>query len=173
MLFVAAVLIAPGVSHPAYSSLAHTTSELAGQNMPAAWMMRLGFMGFGLGVAVASLARWQAMPTLASATLLFGLCMVAAAVWSHLPIDPSLGGSTGEDGLHSLAATAMGFAFAAAVATRLWQQRGRGHWLDWMAVAAAVPLPLGMAALPTMDGALQRTMFAISFLWLWQVLASD
>lgn len=171
--FVAAAAIAPWFSHPGYSSISHTTSELAGQNMPRAWIMRLGFTGFGAGTALAALMGWRRQPAVAAALLLFGLCMIAAAIWSHLPIDPALGGSRQEDDWHSVAASAMGAAFAAATALHLWQTRGATRWLDGTALAASVVLPLGMAALPQLDGALQRLMFAISFVWIWRVIARD
>jgi hypothetical protein len=171
--FVVAAAVAPWLSHPDYSSIAHTTSELAGQNMPHAWIMRAGFTGFGSGTALAALWRWRDGPTVALALLLFGLCMVAAAIWSHLPIDPALGGNRAEDDAHSVAASAMGAAFAAAVVLHLWQTRGAQRWLDTIALAAATLLPLAMLALPAVDGALQRLMFGISFIWIWQVLARD
>jgi Protein of unknown function (DUF998) len=171
--FVTAAAVAPWLSHPDYSSVAHTTSELAGQNMPNAWIMRAGFIGFGGGTALAALWRRRSMPAVAAALLLFGLCMVAAAIWSHLPIDPALGGNHDEDSAHSVAASAMGAAFAAAVALHWWQTRGAQRWLDAIALAAATLLPMAMLALPAVDGALQRLMFAISFVWIWQVLARD
>lgn len=171
--FVAAAAIAPLYSHPDYSSIRHSTSELAGQAMPHAWIMRAGFIGFGGGTALSALLRWRAMPAVAATMLLFGLAMLAAAVWSHLPIDPALGGNRAEDDRHSVAASVMGAAFVAAAALHLWRTRGGQAWLDGMALAAGTLLPLAMLALPDWDGALQRLMFGISFVWIWQVLARD
>lgn len=170
--FAAAAAVAPFFSHPDYDSLRHTTSQLAGQNMPSAWIMRAGFTGFGSGTVLASLL-WRRQPMVAAALVLFGLCMVAAAVWSHLPIDPALGGSQALDDLHSLAATAMGMAFVAATGLHLWQTRGAMRWLDGTALAAAIVLPLAMLAWPQLAGAAQRLMFAISFVWLWQLIGRD
>jgi hypothetical protein len=74
-----------------------------------------------------------------------------------------------EDALHSVAATAMGFAFAAGVVAAALHtgRRGRlgGLAVDALAVAASLVVPLAMFAWPTADGALQRIMFAVAYLW--------
>lgn len=166
-LFAVAASIGPLWSHPGYSPLAHSLSELAGQAMPHAWIMRGGFVGFGLAVGLASLMRWRHDPLLHLALLLFGLAMLAAAFWSHLPIAAVGGGSRREDDLHSLAASAMGVAFTVACVARL-----RSTWalgverLTALALLAAIILPLVMLLQPTIAGAAQRMMFAISFAWL-------
>jgi Protein of unknown function (DUF998) len=166
-LFVLAALAGPFFSHPDYSSISHTTSELAGQNMPGAWIMRTGFIGFGAGTLAASALVFRRIPDVAAALMLFGLAMIVAAFWSNMPIDPALGGTAADDRLHSIAATGMGFAFAAAAALRLWRHRfALSQWPAWGALAASILLPLGMVAFPMIDGALQRAMFVISFFWI-------
>jgi hypothetical protein len=62
----------------------------------------------------------------------------------------------------------MGFAFAfGVVATVLSRAKGVGRLRmhDILAVAASVLIPLGMIAVPEVDGLLQRLMFAIAFAW--------
>jgi hypothetical membrane protein len=98
--FVLAAMVAPFASHPDYSSVRHSLSELAGQDMPNAWIMRVGFVVFGAAVLAASLARFRNDPAVFGALSLFGVAMVAAAYWSHLPITQLAGGSQGEDDLH-------------------------------------------------------------------------
>jgi len=61
-IFVIAAAIAPAFSHPAYSSVSHSLSELAGQAMPYAWIMRGGFVAFGLSMVAASLMRLSTNP---------------------------------------------------------------------------------------------------------------
>jgi Protein of unknown function (DUF998) len=166
-LFILAATVGPLVSHEDYSWISNTTSELAGQNMPNAWLMRLGFLGFGLATAVAAALKFRSAPLVYSALIAFGACMIAAAAWSHLPIDPALGGSRAEDNLHSVAASAMGVAFVAATGLRLWPARvTRFDWLSALALAASVLLPLAMLTFPMIDGLLQRMMFAVSFVWI-------
>lgn len=166
-VFVIAALVGPFFSHPDYSWFSHTTSELAGQTMPNAWIMRLGFISFGAGVSAAAVLRRRVAPFTCYPLIVFGLAMMAAALWSNAPIDPETPFSQREDALHSIAASTMGFAFAAATAGRLW----RCGWsmrdgLSWLGLGSSVGLPLLMAALPQVDGALQRIMFTISFVWI-------
>lgn len=61
----------------------------------------------------------------------------------------------------------MGFAFAIGVGLRLWSRgQERAGWvLDVVAIAASVAIPLAMSALSDWDGLLQRSMFAIAYIW--------
>jgi hypothetical protein len=172
---IAAVVLGPFFSDPNYSSLSNTLSELAGQNMPAAWIMRLGFVAFGLSVIVAVVLRFRALSIAVGLPLVgFGAAMIAAAIWSNLPIDADLGGSREEDTLHSVAASAMGFCFAGATLAQLWRLGfPSSDWLSWLGLGASVVLPLGMATWPDVDGALQRMMFAISFVWIAHTISAQ
>jgi hypothetical protein len=77
------------------------------------------------------------------------------------PYDPT------EDALHSLTATAMGFAFAIGVALRLWHRKDDrlARAIDLVAILAAIGIPLAMSSFPIWDGLLQRGMFAIAYFW--------
>lgn len=73
-----------------------------------------------------------------------------------------------EDLLHSVAATGMGFTFAAGVlVVGLGRIRAGGRMTaaDVAALAASVLLPLGMSAWPELAGLLQRAMSATAYLW--------
>jgi hypothetical protein len=160
-----AIALAPLAMPEGYSWVSQTTSESAAQATPGAWVARLGFALFGLAVLAllpGSVARWgRAGAVLHGA---FGVCMVAAAVFSHQAWQEGVAWSQTEDLLHSIAATAMGFAFAAGVVAVAVVGR-RIRVLDVVAVAASVLVPLGMTALPEVDGVLQRLMFAVAYAW--------
>jgi hypothetical protein len=66
-----------------------------------------------------------------------------------------------EDALHSFTATAMGFAFTAALVFRLLQRQ----LLDGIAIAAATVVPLLMLFYPTIAGLVQRLMFLVAYTW--------
>src|SRR5262245_9191120 len=98
-----------------YSWIAHTTSESAGQGLEGAWLARLAFLLFGMSViALAFVARgvWGAWG--AGLLWAFGALLTAVAAF---PTRPWAGDTFNhaEDLLHSIAATAMGFAFIAGV----------------------------------------------------------
>jgi uncharacterized protein DUF998 len=165
----AAVAAAPMLMPPSYSWVSRTTSESAAQGVGGAWLARLGFLTFGLSVmalafvAAARWGRWSAVLHYA-----FGAFMAAAAAFSTRAWTGARYDRT-EDALHSVSATAMGFAFAAAVvaaAVHRGRRAGAGQVVvDVLAVAASVAVPLGMSTMPGADGALQRAMFAIAYLW--------
>jgi hypothetical membrane protein len=116
--FILAAAIGPLVSHPDYTSLGHTTSELAGQAMPNAWIMRTGFAMFDLCTALAAAMLLREHPITMTPLTVFGAAMMAAAIWSNAPIDRAAEYSVREDELHSIAASLMGVAFAAACLSR-------------------------------------------------------
>jgi hypothetical protein len=164
-----ALAVAPTLMPTSYSWVAHTTSESAAQGVPGAWLARLGFMTFGLAVlAVAGLAThlWGRLAAWLHAG--FGVLMVAAAVFSARSWEPGVPFDAVEDVLHSVAATAMGFAFAfgvVVVAVRYWRAGGGLRGLDMTAVAASVVLPLAMVNWEQFAGALQRPIFVVAYAW--------
>lgn len=126
-----------------------------------------GFLLFGLSVLLISTRRhgaWGRAGTALHAG--FGVLMVATGVFSTRSFMPGAAYDPVEDMLHSVAATAMGFAFAIGIVAVLLQAPPAGRrrrWpLDAGAVLAAVMLPLGMAVLPDVAGVLQRVMFAVA-----------
>jgi hypothetical protein len=152
-----------------YSWTSRTTSEAAAQGVGGAWLARLGFLLFGLSVialaftAAPRWGRWSAVLHYA-----FGAFMIAAAAFSTRPWTGG-GYDRTEDALHSVAATAMGFAFAAGVVAAALHRGRSGRigalMLDLAAVVASVAVPLAMFAFSTLDGVFQRIMFAIAYAW--------
>lgn len=165
VLSFVALAAAPLVLPSDFSPIAHTTSESAGQGIPGAWLPRTGFVLFGVGVLAALPRRGGRIG--AGCHGLFGVAMLVVAGWSSRswrdgPYDGT------EDLVHSVGATAMGFAFAAGVtaaAIRSAVQQERPRLLDVTAVVASVALPLAMVASANLTGLLQRTMFAIAYAW--------
>ena len=172
-VMIVAALIGPYVSHAEYSQISHTTSELAGQGVPNAWIMRLGFAAYGLGTALAALSILRRAPLLAMALILFGVGLLGASIWSSATFPPAPGTNQTEDAWHSYFSSAIGIAFALATLTRL-SMAGfpRSDWLSWLGLLASVLLPLAMVQFPSIDGLLQRVLFAISFLWIARLFMS-
>ncbi len=168
-LSTAALALAPLALDESYAWVEHTTSESAAQGVDGAWVGRAGFVLFGLGVlALAGVASpWWRQP---GTGLLgaFAVFMIAVAAFSIRSWRPGASFDPTEDLLHSVAATAMGFAFAFGVTAVAMRRRLRGEaWrvLDVIAVAASVVLPTAMGIWGGIDGALQRAMFAIAYAW--------
>lgn len=161
--------IAPVLMPDTYSLVAHGTSDSAAQGVSWAWIARLGFLLFGVGVlwlAVLARPRWGVIGT--SRLGLFGGFMVMASMFSTRSWESGATFDVTEDLLHSVAATAMGFAYTAGVvvvAIRRATHGARVRALDLLAVTSATVLPLVMLALPYAYGALQRPLFVIAYLW--------
>jgi len=161
-----AMLVGPFIAPAGFNWIKHTTSQQAGQLVAGAWLMRLGFVAFGLGILFDSTTRLRAREWQNSLFWFFGLSMVLVAVFSHRPIDPSLVYDMSDDWLHSFFATVMGFAFGFGVAWRMFTMRQRRDLLlSAIAAAASIVLPIAMWQLPDHAGLLQRTMFLISYIW--------
>ena len=171
-----ALAAAPAVLPASYRWVAHTTSEAAGQGVPSAWLARVGFGLFAAAVVLITLrcsGRWTRWGT--ALHLAFAAGMAATAVFPSRSWEAGSAFDPAIDLAHSVAATALGFAFAlgvVAVGVRIWVVARRWRMLDVVAVVASIVLPLGMAAAPEAAGLLQRTMFLVAYLWYaWEALA--
>jgi TRAP-type mannitol/chloroaromatic compound transport system permease large subunit len=116
--------------------------------LEGAWLARLGFLLFGLGVIWLSSGagdEWGGWGVQLHTS--FGVLMIAAAVFSarawdsNVPFDPI------EDVLHSIPATAMGFAFALGVVVVILRRVRVDEpfrWLDMCAIVASILIPIAM-----------------------------
>lgn len=92
--------------------------------------------------------------------------MIVTAVFSTWSWELAAGFNRTEDALHSVAATAMGVAFAADMISVLLARRPTGiGLLGPLAVTASVAIPLAMTTWSGGSGALQRLMFALAYAW--------
>jgi len=163
------VAIAPHYMKEGYSWRANAISESAAQGLTHAWIARAGLLSFGfavVGLASSSRGVWSRSAVFLHTV--FGICMTAAAAFSHRPWISGVDYDAVEDLLHSIAATGMGFAFALGVLVRLAGRppgsRARKSF-DVVAIAAATLLPLAMVEQDVAAGILQRFMFAIAYVW--------
>jgi hypothetical protein len=165
-IIVLAILIGPFFSPPEFSWIQHSTSEQAGQDMTGAWIMRLGFVGYGAATLAAALVDWSARPFVRAALTLFGMGLLGTAIWSNASILPGLSSDMHEDWLHSVASGVVGTAFAGACAARLFAPGGsRRDMLAWGGLVVSVAFPLAMVELPELRGLIQRAMFGVSFIF--------
>ena len=167
LAIAAAMLVGPLLAPPEFDWVLHSTSEQAGQGMTGAWLMRLGFVAYGISVVVAALTGGRSRPWVNTALIVFGLGLVATAMWSNASIRPGFASDMQEDWIHSLASGLVGTAFAAACAARIFAPGGSlGHMKAWIGLVVAVAIPLAMTQFPEARGLLQRVMFGYSFLFL-------
>jgi len=163
------VVMAARAMPEGYSWRAHSISESAAQGLRSAWIARLGFLCFGFAVAALALtARGQWGRAAFGMHLAFAVCMFGTATFSHRPWFNDVPFDPFEDFLHSVTATAMGFAFSLGVLARFFA-RGPGdagrQVLDVVALALAAAMPFLAEAGPSYAGLVQRVMFATGYLW--------
>ena len=164
-----ALAVAPLFMPEGYSWVIHTTSESAAQGVDTAWIARLGFLLFGLGVIWLTAERrvaWKQWATAFHAG--FGSFMVATAVFSTRSWDAAMAYNPVEDAFHSATATLLGFCFAFGVLTLLPRRRREQldvRWLDLFALSAAVVLPIAMMLSAQFAGVFQRIMFLVAYVW--------
>ena len=109
---VASLLFAPLLMPPDYDWVSNAISESAAQGIDGAWLARLGLVLYGLAVIWLVVCLHSVGGIGARyCHLLFGVFMVCAAAFSIRPWDQTAPFDPTEDYLHSIAATAMGFAY--------------------------------------------------------------
>ena len=161
---VAAMGLGPMISPAGFDWMRHTTSEQAAQHLPGAWVMRTGFVAYGLGTAAAMFLSLRSRRAVRGALLLFGLALIGTAVWSNAPILGLGPADMAEDRTHSIMSGIVGTVFALACAASIFAPGGyRRDLLAWVGLIAAVAIPLAMGQADNTRGLLQRAMFAISF----------
>lgn len=164
-----ALAVAPLFMPEGYSWIAHTTSESAAQGVAAAWIPRLGFLLFGLGVLWIATERGSVWGRWAATFHAgFGVFMITTAVFSTRSWDVAVAHNSIEDAVHSAAATVLGFCFAFGVLAIMLRRRNASleiRWLDLLALSATVVIPVAMVVLPEFAGVFQRIMFLVAYIW--------
>jgi hypothetical protein len=109
---------------------------------------------------------WGAAGTFAHRV--FGVSMIATAVFATRPWLASAPYDRTEDFLHSVASFGVGSGFLIGVfLVGMHRGRATGHarWYDIAAVVLVMVSLLTMTALPDIEGLPQRCMFTIAYLW--------
>ena len=163
-VILVAIIFGPLLSPPEFSWIHHSTSEQAGQQLPGAWIMRVGFVAYGLSTLAAAIVSPRMLPFVRGALIAFGIGLIGTAIWSNASILPGVASDMHEDWLHSVASGIVGTAFAIACAARLFSPGGsKRNVLAWVGLVISVAVPLAMGAWPDIRGLLQRVMFGFSF----------
>lgn len=164
-LFVLAVVAGPTYTVFGYSSMSNLISELAAQNTEGNYFMSVAFVALGTAIAFDG---GRSFSRSLSPFMAFGFFMLLAGVFGHKPITPGVPYSALVHSAHSALATAAGVSISLAF---IWQAvREESPRRRVQAASLAIvcfALPLGMLSMPAYQGAIQRLMYAVVFLWLW------
>lgn len=164
----ACVAIAPLLMPDSYSIVEHSISESAAQRVDGVWLARTGLLLLGFSVLVLaglSSDRWGVWGRVAHRV--YGVSAIAAATFAHMPFE-DVPFDEFEDFLHSVASFGVGFSFTIGVLVVTFR-RDRTERLarvfDWVAIVAALVLPMLIFNVTGIAGLVQRVLFAIGYVW--------
>jgi hypothetical membrane protein len=148
----------------------HTISQLAAQAYANAWIMRLGFIGFGVLVQITGVTRIRLRPRLwyrEVPIMLYGLAILLAGIFLTEPFVEGVPFSAGEARLHSLFATSAGVMITlATLLYALTDMPPSRRSVHWIALALITLVSFLFGAMPAIGGVLQRLLWVIGFAWL-------
>lgn len=174
--FIAVILLAHFFAPPEYNWTQNTVSDLAAQGLKNQWMMQAGFVGFGLLLNIGFAQKFLAAQKVSYPDLLimlYGLAILFSGFFSTAPFIQGVSYSVQESNLHSVFATTAGIAFSLGIFYRLmiaptptekWQ-----HAI-FLVLVMGTSLLFGLSEnglLPVAKGVLQRSLYLVSFLWLY------
>lgn len=164
MLFLAVSFGLPFMSFEGYSMLSNTTSHLAAQGSPYAWVMNAVFVCLGV-MAILISCRTQVSYHQVMGSI-FGVCLMMTALFPHAPLVETVSPNVRSDEIHSLFASLTGFSFTLLAAGHGAVSRGKQRYGGFVMAVLAMVIPAGMMIFPPFMGILQRMMFMSAFGWL-------
>jgi hypothetical membrane protein len=167
---IISILIAHTVVGESYLWYQNSISQLAGQAYQNAWIMRAGFIGFGVLVTVAGIDRIRAAGRYwyrDLAIMIYGLCILGSGIFSTTPFIEGISYSEQEAQLHTLFATAAGFALSVGILFyMLTDAQDRRRVVHATALVLTIVISLLLGTLPRIMGAIQRLLWIVGFTWL-------
>jgi hypothetical membrane protein len=169
--FIVAVLIMAHLVVPdPYLWYLNSISQLGAQTYDKAWVMRAGFIGFGLLVQLSAITRICASRMLWYRELpimIYGLAIIFSGIFSAEPFLEGAPYSRLEASIHSAAAMTAGIALSLAILvhalTDTPNSRRAGHFVALILVTG---LSLLFGLMPNVAGVVQRLLWIAGFGWL-------
>lgn len=173
--FIAVIVIAHFLVPPEYHWTQNTVSDLSAQGLKFQWVMQVGFIGFGLLLNVGFIQKFIAAQRVSFPDLLimlYGLAILFSGIFSTAPFITGVSFSAQESSLHSIFATAAGISFSLGILYRLVTAPTPGEkWLHgvFLILVMGTSFLFGLsenAILPLAKGLVQRSLYLVSFIWL-------
>jgi hypothetical protein len=160
------IFILPFYSLESYSILKNTTSHLAAQNTPNAWIMNLVFILLGVATLIEGWAHLKSLWFHKILITIFGLSLIFTAVFQHAPIEQNIPFNIRDDELHSLFASICGWSFVTfAISCSFIEITFMRKALAIVAGVTALVLSILMFNITDYMGIWQRMIFMFSFAW--------
>lgn len=164
-VFAVSVAAGPLYTVPNYSPVANLISELGAQNTPHNYIMVVAFAALGTGIVADGIREFHRalIPFVA-----FGFFMAIVGFFGHKPINPAVPYTAWIHMAHGGLATAAGICITVGLSWQAVRQPGVARRFTAALLAvASLALPLAMLSFAEYQGAIQRVMYFLVFLWLW------
>ena len=167
LLMIIVIFTLPFFSVDSYTILKNTSSHLAAQNEPYAWIMNITFVCLGLASIVSGWNFYKRFWFHRIILVVFGISLVFAAYYQHGPIDTGVKYDINEDKLHSLFSNITGFTFVLlAISTAFILKQKKEKLLAFTIGISATLLSILMVKVADLMGFWQRIIFISSFGWM-------
>ena len=175
VFFVITIILAHSFAPIEYDWKQNTISDLGAQQYKNAWIMRVGFIGFGLLLCAALFRSSNSSDYRNYSDLLiaiYAICILLTGFFSTAPFLGTSSFSIQEDKWHSVFAQVAGIAFSLGI---LWHLIGYSNPKQRIVNFVFLILVIGFSAcvglsknnlIPIGLGIFQRGLYIISFLWL-------
>lgn len=160
----------PFFSFEGYSILSNTTSHLAAQGSPYAWIMDIVFIC--LGVMAITTTYASKVPYHQVIGGVFGFSLIMTAFFPHAPLVEDIPINLRQDQIHSIFASITGFSFTVLTVGHSVISQGRQRVGGIIMAIIATLISIGMMIFPSFIGILQRLMFMSAFGWLFFYMES-
>lgn len=151
-------------SFEGYSIISNTTSHLAAQGTPFAWLMNVVFLCLGINAFLISYSTRVRYHQVIGG--IFGISLVLTAFFPHAPLVTGMPVNIIQDRVHSFLASSAGLSFTILAIGHGVMSHGRQRIGGIALAIVAILIPIGMIFFPSFMGLLQRFMFISCFGWL-------
>ena len=164
------ILLAHWFAPDSYIWTRNTISDLAAQGYAYAWLMRLGFIGFGGLVLFGGV--WKVVRSLKTAwphslVAVYGMAVMLSGIFSTMPFTPGSIYSVGQAALHSDLAALAGLAISIAMLLFMLTDSLPGRKVVHLSALILTLLFSGaFTVFDSLAGIFQRFLYPVGFAWL-------
>ena len=167
VLFVLFIIVAHFFATNQYHWTVNTISDLGAQGYEKKAIMQIGFLTFGISLAIGLLLQglsWRTTPI-----LIYGLCVALTGIFCTKPFTDLETYSTTQSNLHSLFAQIAGVAFSIGVLTQVFfTSETHEKIIHLIFFILVISLSATFGLLNNYQGIFQRLLYVTSFWWLVQ-----
>ncbi len=164
ILFLVVSFGLPFFSFEGYSIISNTTSHLAAQSSPFAWVMDMVFICLGVTSILINHETKVGYHQVVGG--IFGLSLIMTAFFPHSPLISNVPTNVLFDQMHSIFASVTGFSFTLLAVGQAVLSKGKQRLWGLIISAISILFSIGIFLLPPFMGIIQRIMFISAFGWL-------